>query len=91
MSKSTPIELHPAPIDPEITFHEGLGQELVNAGGIILMIRDGETPQCRELYRLYLAEHRARIDQPLSEKQRQQDALFAAMKRYGFNIVEYRP
>lgn len=84
-----PTELHPAPINPEVRFHEAIGEEMVNTGGIVAMIRDGETPQARQLYRLYLAEHRARLALPLSDEQRQQEAMLAALKRFGLNLVEF--
>lgn len=87
---SKPIELHPAPINPEVRFHEGIGEEVANTGFIVAMIRDGETPQARELYRLYLAEHRARLALPLTDEKRQQEAMLAAMKRFGLNLVEFK-
>lgn len=85
---SKPVTLHPAHSEPEVRFDQQLGEEVINAAGVVAMMKAADTPQAKRLYRLYLAEYRATTDHHLSQSAREGQALLAAMRRAGLNVTE---
>lgn len=85
----TAIPLHPPVPEAKISYDPRVpGEPLINIGGVVSIIKAGETPQARALYRLYLAEYRAIASQPISDDERAQRAMLAAMERFGLRLVE---
>lgn len=86
MSNATP--LHP-PISPVKITHDARveGGMLINMGGVVALFKRGDTPQARRAYRIYLAEWRARDGQPLTNEQREQEAVLATLTRLGLRTT----
>lgn len=82
------IDLHPQVSEPKVIPAEVDGGYLINVGGIIEIAKNGESPQAKRLYRLFLAEFRALNGQPLSPSEKEQQALFAAFRRMNINLVQ---
>lgn len=72
-------KLHPDLSAPEVI--ERGGVEYVNVPGVIEIARNGTTPQARALVRFYSAEWRSLDGKPISDKQRETDAFYAAWQR----------
>lgn len=64
------------------------GEYLINIGGVIQLAKEGETPQARRLYRLFLAEYRAREGHPITADEREFQAVQAAFARMGVTMAE---
>lgn len=85
----TVTSLHP-PISETKVIHDPTvdGELLINIAGVVALVKEGETPQSRHLYRLYLREYRALEGQPLAHEKREESAMLAAFQKYGLNVVE---
>ncbi|MGN6421990.1 MAG: hypothetical protein ACTHLA_01635 [Asticcacaulis sp.] len=81
-------QLHPPISETKFIPADVDGGYLINCAGVIEIMKVGDTPQCRRIYRLYLAEYRALDGQPLSHEKKEQEALMAAFRRAGFAIVD---
>lgn len=88
----TVTNLHP-PITPaRIRYDQNVdGNALINVGGLVQLVKGGDTPQCKALYRLYVAEYRSLEGQPIAHQEREERAMRTALERFGFTIVDATP
>lgn len=84
-------ELHPRFSEPRIIKANVEGGSLINVGGMVEIMRRGETKQARQAYRLFLIEYRALAGRPLTNDEREWQAFRAAFARLGTTLLDPVP
>ena len=73
---SQPVDLHPD-LGPVQTF-DYQGEPMINMAGVLAMARTGATPEAKLFYRSFSAAYASLQGSPLSDRERQWQALRGA-------------
>ncbi len=80
----------PKDLDPKVKFSVTLGENIINLDGAIRMMMETDTPQAKNLYRLFRKHYaKWRILPELSSEKQREYALFDALEEGGATLIDH--